>query len=280
MQHDPVERGRQRVVLVAGRRRVFLQDRVHRLDRRIGVERAAAGEHLVEHDAEREDVGAVIDGLAAHLLGRHVAHRAEHRARARQRTRMGEQGRLGLNRGARLGQLGEAEVEDLDAAVARDEDVVRLQVAVDDALLVRGGQAPGDLAGVVDGLPMRQRRGADARAQRIALEQLGDDVGRAVVGADVVHAEDVGVIERADRARLLLEAAEAIRVRGKRGGQHLDRHLAAEARVTGAVDLAHAARPDRGHDLVGPHASAGRHRHRCISYGSVLTVVCIVCWGV
>ena len=38
-------------------------------------------------------------------------------------------------------QLRQAEVEDLHAPVRRDEHVVRLQVAMDDALLVRGGEA-------------------------------------------------------------------------------------------------------------------------------------------
>ena len=56
-----------------------------------------------------------------------------------------------------LDQLGEAEVEDLGAAVGGDEDVLRLQVAVDDALLVRGRQALRDLARQVGGRPRRER---------------------------------------------------------------------------------------------------------------------------
>ena len=47
-------------------------------------------QHLVEHDAERVDVGARVDRLRAHLLGRHVAElaleplrRADHRDPAR-----------------------------------------------------------------------------------------------------------------------------------------------------------------------------------------------------
>ena len=61
-------------------RRLLAQDRRHRLDRRTVGEGASAGEHLVEHDAEREEVRAVIGRLAAHLLGGHVADRAEDRA--------------------------------------------------------------------------------------------------------------------------------------------------------------------------------------------------------
>jgi len=41
------------------------------------LERRALGQQLVEHHAEREQIGARIDRLAEHLLGRHVARRAE-----------------------------------------------------------------------------------------------------------------------------------------------------------------------------------------------------------
>ncbi len=44
---------------------------------RLAVEEAPAGEHLVEHDAERPDVGAAVDRSAGRLLGRHVGGGAE-----------------------------------------------------------------------------------------------------------------------------------------------------------------------------------------------------------
>jgi hypothetical protein len=40
------------------------------------VERRAAGEHLVEDNAERVQVGAVVDGVPRRLLRRHVCRRA------------------------------------------------------------------------------------------------------------------------------------------------------------------------------------------------------------
>ena len=120
---------------------------------------------------------------------------------------------------ARPRQLRDAEVEDLDPPVARDEQVVGLHVAVDDALVVRGGEPLGDLPRVVDRLARRQRAAVQTAAQRLALEQLGDDVRRAGVPADVVDGQDVRVIELPGGARLLLEALHpaARRSRTSRG---------------------------------------------------------------
>ena len=48
------------------------------------IERGPSGEHLVHHHAEREEVAAMVDGVGfgQHLLGRHVAGRADQLARA------------------------------------------------------------------------------------------------------------------------------------------------------------------------------------------------------
>ena len=151
-------------------RRVFPQDRVHRLGGRVAAERALARQHLVEDRAEREDVGARVGGLAAHLLGRHVAERAQHDARAP--CRRSAAGGSSPASPPRVRQLRQPEVEDLDAAVLRHEHVLRLQVAVDDALLVRRGQAVGDLHGEVDGLAGREPAAGQSAAQRLAFEQL------------------------------------------------------------------------------------------------------------
>ena len=58
------------------------------------------------------------------------------------------------------------------------------------------------------------------------------------------------MVQRGDRAGLLLEATEAIGVGGERRGQDLDGDVAAEARVPRAIDLAHAAGTNCADDLV------------------------------
>ncbi len=52
---------------------------------------------------------------------------------------------------------------------------------------------------------------------------------------------DVWMVQGCGSASLLLETSEALGVRGELGGQHLDGHLAAQARVLRQVHLAHAA---------------------------------------
>ena len=110
---------------------------------------------------------------------------------------------------------GEAEVEDFHATVAGDEEVLRLQVAVDDPLLVGGGQRPRDLRAVVHGLAGRQRAVCELHPQRLAVEQLGDGVCHAVRSAEVEDGQDLGMRERGHRLGLALEARQGIRVQGE-----------------------------------------------------------------
>ena len=96
--------------------------------------------------------------------------------------------------------------------------------------------------------PAARRRPAQAIGQRLALEKLQDEVVEIAVAADVVDRADVRIVERGDGARFLLEALPRLRVSGERAGQHLDGDRAVEPRVTGAIDLAHAARAERRDD--------------------------------
>ena len=110
--------------------------------RRIGVEREPAREHLVGHHAERVDVAARVELLALELLRAHVRRRAEHRALLREL--------LLLLRVLASSALGDAEVEHLDEVAPRPRavgqvDVRRLEIAVDDPLVVRLLERAADL---------------------------------------------------------------------------------------------------------------------------------------
>ena len=153
-------------------------------------------------------------------------------------------------------QLRQAEVQDLDPAVAGDEQIGRLDVAVHDAAFVRRGEPAGNLDRIVDHRARRQRPPVHPLAKRLADEQLGDDPGGAVVHADVVDRDDIRVIQAARRASFLFEPALAIGIARECRRQDLDRDLALQLRVARAIDLAHAADAEASEDLESADAIA------------------------
>ncbi len=259
------------------RRRGVVNDRVQRVDERGALERLMTCQELVEDRAEGEDVAALVDRASGHLLGRHVRRRAEDLPFLRQ-----SQGRRvsadGRGEAVAVDQLGQAEVDDLGVALAGDEDVVGLEVAVDDPRPVRLGQAVGDLGHHLDAPPQRQR-GLDGLAQRRAVDELhgdvvdlipprrppshdGLDVQRRPRVPDFVDGDDVGVAQCRRRPRFVGEAPHTVAVIDEIGGQDLQRHVAVESPVMGAVDVAHRPAPGQGNDPVPPDVRAGREWFR------------------
>jgi hypothetical protein len=63
------------------------------------------------------------------------------------------------------------------------------------------------------------------------------------------------MIQRGERFRLALESRDPLEIGDEHLGQNLDRDLALEVCVRGAIDLAHPAAAERRDDFVGAHAS-------------------------
>jgi hypothetical protein len=155
--------------------------------------------------------------------GDNVAHGAEHH------PRRGAGGRpCGHRLVGGLGGVqdpGETEVQDLGAAFAGDENIVRLQIAMDDVAFVRRGQATRDLRAELDGLAQRKGAAFERGPERLSLEQLGYHELQGALHADVVDREDVGVIEGRCRASFLSESLQPIGVRRRIAGEHLHGHF-------------------------------------------------------
>ena len=203
-------------------------------DRRFPGEGRHAGDHLVEDAARRVQVRAGIHGLAAGLLRAQVLGGAENGGGG------GEAG-CGIADGA-----GDAEVHHLHRTVAGDHDVRRLDVAVDDALLVGKIQGSAHICHHAEG-PVDLHRAVhfDDVTQGVTLDDFHDDVRQRTLGrgffALVVDRDDRRMIEG---RRVLGFASEPLvegLVPGKLGPHDLDGHVTTEDRVTAPVDFRHAA---------------------------------------
>src|SRR5262252_45087 len=94
-----------------------------------------------------------------------------------------------------------AEIEDLRASFFRDQNVVRFQITMHDSRRVRRRKAARDLGGDVERLAPSEF----GTPQSLAINELADHVAI----ADVVHRDDVGMIERGYSPCFLFEARSA-----------------------------------------------------------------------
>ena len=93
-----------------------------------------------------------------------------------------------------LRKLGQAEIENLDAPVFGQENILWLKITMSDALIVRSRESAGHLQSVVGGFARRHRSRLDALAKSFSLQKFRYHVERPFVSADVENRKDVGMI--------------------------------------------------------------------------------------
>jgi hypothetical protein len=114
----------------------------------------------------------------------------------------------------------------------------------------------GNLQPDIDDLVRRQRPVGDARGERLPLHVLHHDVRAVVVAAAVVNRGDIRVRERRRGACFAAESLPPLVMTGRFSGKDFEGDVASEPRIAGAVDLAHATRPEQSGDLVRTKAVA------------------------
>ena len=259
--HDLACRHRQVGADLARVPRLRVEDLVDERRDRLARKRPRAGQKLVEHDAQREEIGPAVDLLAPDLLGRHVGRASDHLARPRH---------VGARRG---GELSDAEVGHLHAAVFGDQDVAGLDVAVDDVPLVGVRQGLGGLADDRDlGRERELLSAAEVPRERPALDVLHGDEVEVAVAAHVEDGDDVGMLQAAGELRLLEEAGldlgRRLSARGL-GVDRLDRDRPVDLGVMRQVDDAHRPLAEHRGDLETPELRArGKDAHSSGESGS------------
>jgi len=236
---DVVEGRRQLRVQDSRRARLLVEDPVDDGGDRVPGEGTLAGEQLVEHHAQGEEIAAPVHGAPGDLLGRHVIGRAD------QDARLGQ---------VRLGGLGQPEVGDLQEVPLHEHQVRGLDVPVDD--LVPVGVVEGRAGLRQDGedpVEGEQRRGLGVGLQRLPLDVLHGDVGVILLLHDIVDGDDVGVGQLPGGLGLADEAMTGLPglLGGDAGGDgdHLDGDLPLDLGVVGQVNNPHGPFADLAEDL-------------------------------
>ena len=145
----------------------------------------------------------------------------------------------------------EAEVENLDVSVARDEEVIWFQVAMNDSPGMGRAQSVGDLAAIVHGSLRGERTCLERLPERLPVEQLHH--GKLQPVGTVQDRRWRGCSDGTapqSALSLTLEASEGVGIGRHSRGQDLDRDVAVQLRVVSLEHLAHAAGADRRDDLV------------------------------
>jgi hypothetical protein len=152
---------------------------------RVTAEGPSSAERLVQETSEGEDVGAVVDGLAADLFRRHVTGSAQDGSGTRGHRSCGEF--TGV-RGAffRLNGLCQPEIENLRQSTVGEEHVLRFQVAVNDSCSVCRGQRVGDGGADFYRLPPVQWPLPETLSEVFAFEQFGDRKGDVALGSKIM----------------------------------------------------------------------------------------------
>src|SRR5262245_32459271 len=121
---------------------------------------------------------------------------------------------------------------------------------MNNSLLVRGCQTARDLPRVFDRFALRKSRAGHALTKRFAFQEFRDDVGGAVMFADVINCEDIRMVQSSCGTGFLLEAMQPLLIVGKCRRQHFDSDITAETSISSAINFAHPARAERRDDFV------------------------------
>jgi hypothetical protein len=207
----------------------------------VAFHRASSRQSFVQHRADRPDVGAMVDvRIAEKLLGCHVAGGTEHVSCDRD---------FGCGESTlTFGELRNSEIEHANhdlSVFAREEDILRLQISMNDSGRMRGADGRNDREHQTGN--RRERAGRFAGKvlrEGLAAQKCHHHHGHVLVDIeDVVHFDDVRVASGRRGPRLAQEPPSHLRLAPDSGDQKLHRDGRLRDEVRGGPDRTHPAVP-------------------------------------
>ena len=186
---------------------LFMENRIQRAADRLLAKGSLARGHVVEQRAERKDVRAGVDGLALDLLRREILHFLPGR------IVRGE----GLQAVQRLDQAGAAEIDQPYAPFGVYHDAGGSQPSMHDAHRLRGRERVGNLDGEAGRLTAAQPPALHHHGQGLTFGQFHGHKMNAIEFGNLVDEGDIGVLQRGDRHRVLLEQTQPLGIGGDGG---------------------------------------------------------------
>ncbi len=150
----------------------------------------------------------------------------------------------------------QAEIEQLHLAFRSQHDIARLQMPVNDAVLVRLFESGGDLDGDADQFHFGDRAAASIVGQRLPGDELHDNEIHVAVAVEVVDRRDVRMTQLRERVGFAPQPPACIGIDRRRAVDDLDGDVTAEPVVVGSIGLAHPARAETVEKTVTPESVA------------------------
>ena len=145
--------------------------------------RHAARQQFIKHNPQRVDIAGRLHRLTFGLFGRHILRRSY---------------QLILRHSDRRCQTRDAEINNFDRAIRLDQDILRLDIAMNDLGGVRKAQGVADLRHERHNLSFQQGASAQALAQRHAVDKIHHQIELAIAAAvETVNRDNVGMVAQA-----------------------------------------------------------------------------------
>ena len=166
-------------------------------NRIIAVESLSTREHLIHHCADRVDIASCVGNVSACLLGTDIVNASD--------------SLIGSSLALLASELGNTEVHDLDSSVCEHHNVLRLDIAVNNALVMSVLKCAEDLDHEMDRiLPCKNVLLLDILLEGDTVNVFHNDILYLLRESHIVNFNDIRVRENCYSLRFIAESAQEL----------------------------------------------------------------------